>query len=382
MTVPGPRPADPASRPGGRLRALDALRLLAALAVLAFHFTARDHTRWGALTGTVFPHLSALTAYGYAGVHLFFVVSGVVVTASAAGRGVGAFVASRVSRLYPAYWAAVLLTATLRWLWPGFGDRTPAQVAVNLTMVQDLFGVPRVDGVYWTLWVELQFYLLVVVLLLLGWTRRRLLAAATWVPLLGTALVLAVPPAAGVVTLLGYAPLFAAGIVLHVLHRDGHTVRRWLLLVLNTAQAAVLAALAQAPAVADLVSRTHVSVAVLAAVVTGCVGLVAVTVLVPRVRDLDRRWLTAAGTLTYPLYLTHEYVGWALIEVLAPRAGRWGTLAVTVAGCLALAWGLHRLVERPLQRPFRAWLLARFTRTGGPGPSGAGHRGPMRSRAG
>ncbi len=347
---------------GERLRALDALRLLAALAVLAFHFTARDHTRWGALTGDVFPHLSAVTAYGYAGVHLFFVVSGVVITASAGGRGLAAFVASRVSRLYPAYWAAVLLTATLRWAWPGFGDRTPAQVAVNLTMFQDLFGVPRVDGVYWTLWVEMQFYLLVAVLLLVGWSRRRLLVAATWVPALCTAVVLAVPRAAGVVTLLGYAPLFAAGIVLHVLHRDGPTVRRWLLLALTTAQAALLAAFAQAPAVGDLVSRTPVSPVVLAAVVTGCVGLVAVTVLVPRVRAVDRRWLTAAGALTYPLYLTHEYVGWALIEVLAPHTGRWVTLALAVTGCLVLARAVHRLVERPLQRPLRSWLLARLTR--------------------
>ncbi|WP_369053262.1 acyltransferase family protein [Kineococcus terrestris] len=348
---------------------MDALRLVAALAVLLFHFTARDHSRWGEATHTAFPHLSVLTAYGYAGVHLFFVVSGFVVALSARGRSVGHFLASRISRLYPAYWAAVLLTAALRWAVPGLGEREPWHVLVNLTMFQDLVGVPRVDGVYWTLWVEWQFYLLLVVGIVVGLTRRRVLAAALWVPLVCTALVLLVPASAGVVTLLGYAPLFAAGVVLHVVHRDGPSARRWLLLALTTAQAVLLAWVHQAPAIDRIATGHHVSRPVLAVVVLGCVLAVAATALVPAVRDVDLRVLTWLGTLTYPLYLTHEYVGWALIGALHPLTGRWATLALATGVCLVLAWALHRLVERPFQRPFRAWLEQRLTTGGARTPS-------------
>src|SRR5699024_10591942 len=103
----------------GRLRAMDALRLLAALAVVLFHFTTRDHGRWGAqLPHEVFPALSHVVRYGYAGVHLFFTISGFVILMSVWGRSPRQFVASRISRLYPAFWVAVLATATLRWWWP------------------------------------------------------------------------------------------------------------------------------------------------------------------------------------------------------------------------------------------------------------------------
>ncbi|PPK91969.1 peptidoglycan/LPS O-acetylase OafA/YrhL [Kineococcus xinjiangensis] len=339
---------------------MDALRLLAALAVVLFHFTARDHVRWGPLPVEAFPALSAVTRYGYAGVHLFFVISGFVILMSAWGRSVPQFVASRVSRLFPAYWAAVLLTATLRWAWPTFGDLGPVEVLVNLTMLQDLFGVPRVDGVYWTLWVELQFYLAVLLLLLAGPTRRRVLACAGVGPVLCTALTLAAPAAASAVTLLGFAPLFAAGMVLYVLHRDGHTGGRWLLLGLNAAQAVLLAATRQTGAIDHVTSGGRTSPVVLALVVAGCIGLVAAVALVPVVRDLDLPLLTALGALTYPLYLTHEYVGWALIDVLHTALGRYPTLAVALGCCIALAWALHRLVERPLQKPLRTRLEKRL----------------------
>src|SRR5690606_37147509 len=134
----------------------------------------------------VFGDLSDVTRYGYAGVHLFFVISGFVILMSMWGRSVPQFVASRISRLYPAFWAAVLLTATLRWLWPTFASPRAPDVVANLTMVHEPLGFPSIDGVYWTLWVEMQFYLLMLGLLAWGITVRRVLALATVVPLVGT----------------------------------------------------------------------------------------------------------------------------------------------------------------------------------------------------
>lgn len=50
----------------------------------------------------MFPVLSEVTRYGYAGVNLFFVISGFVILMSVWGRTAPQFIASRVSRLYPA----------------------------------------------------------------------------------------------------------------------------------------------------------------------------------------------------------------------------------------------------------------------------------------
>ncbi|MFB9378483.1 acyltransferase family protein [Kineococcus gynurae] len=363
MTRPGPSVGGVGDRaPHGRLRSLDALRLLAALGVVLFHFTARDHTRFGSLPTTVFPHLSAVTVYGYAGVHLFFVISGFVVVRSARGRGVATFLASRITRLYPAYWAAVLITAALRWALPSIDDRSPVEVLLNLTMAQDLLGVRRVDGVYWTLWVEWQFYLLLVLLMVAGLTRGRLVLTAGWSATVGTALALLLGPGAPV--LAGFLPVFAAGVLLHVLHDEGPTPGRWLLLGLVCAEAAVLATFRQGEGVARIVSGVQVRPVVLALVVLAAVAAVAVCALVPAVRDLDLAVLTAAGTLTYPLYLTHEYVGWALIGATRGLLGAWGALAAAVLGCLLLAAVLHRVVERPVQPRLRRWLQPRLAALG------------------
>lgn len=342
---------------------MDALRLLAAAAVMLFHFSARDHSRWGqdVLPAEVFPGLSEVTRYGYAGVHLFFVISGFVILMSMWGRSVPQFVASRVSRLYPAFWAAVLLTATLRWWWPTYSTAPLTDVLANLTMVHEPMGVPSVDGVYWTLWVEMQFYLLMLGLLLWGITVRRVLVLATVVPVVGTFVGLTLPRIDGVATFLGWAPMFGAGMALYVIYREGSTVTRWGVVALNAGLAAWRSAARTASSIDAVASGGHIVPLALAGVAVGVIGLVAAVALVPWLRDLDWRVLTFLGALTYPLYLTHEYVGWALIETLHPHTGRWLTLAAAAALCLALAWLLHRTVEVPYHRRLRRWLEQRLT---------------------
>ncbi|CAM3643924.1 acyltransferase [Occultella aeris] len=364
-----PAPADEPAATGSsikgpsaapRLRALDALRLLAALTVVLMHFTTRDHGRWGdgVLPHELFPGLSDVLRYGYVGMHLFFVLSGFVILMSAWGRTTGSFVASRVSRLYPAFWVAVLITGTLRWLWPTFDSRSPAEVLANLTMLHEPFGVAHVDGVYWTLWVEMQFYLLMAVMVAIGLTRRRVLFVATALPLVGTALTLTMPGATETLTSLGWASMFGAGMVMYVIYRDGHSVRLWALAALNTAQGVLIAAVKQTSAIEAIASGAEVSPLILALAVLGAVAAVATIAFVPTIRNLDWRWLTAVGTLTYPLYLTHEYVGWAVIEALHPALGKWPTLIVAVGTCLALAWLIHRFVEKRWHRPLRRRLEA------------------------
>jgi peptidoglycan/LPS O-acetylase OafA/YrhL len=53
----------------------------------------------------------------------------------------------------------------------------------------------------------------------------------------------------------------------------------------------------------------------------------------------------ALGGLTYPLYLLHQNLGYALMHGLDPVAGRWAALAGAVVVATALAWLIHRHVE-------------------------------------
>src|SRR5689334_19586233 len=95
--------AHPVRRPdGSRLRALDGLRLLAALAVGVYHYVAYTGSTaaWGQDPNSVFPQWSPMAAYGWLGVEIFFIISGFAICMSCWGRTVGDFFRSRVTRLY------------------------------------------------------------------------------------------------------------------------------------------------------------------------------------------------------------------------------------------------------------------------------------------
>ena len=348
-----PEAASAAPRRPARLAGLDGVRFLAAMGVLVYHYTVRDSQAWGAPPAEVFPRLSEWAVYAALGPELFFVISGFVVLMTAWGRSVANVAASRVARLYPAYWVSVLLTgALLLWIWPGGKDVTLGQVAVNLTMLQGLVGVGNVDGVYWTLWAELRFYAIVLLLAAVGVTRGRVLVFATLSPAAALLADAAGPGWLRTVLVAQYAPLFAAGMVLYVIHRDGHSRRAWGLVAANTAAAVWLVVPDQ---LAQQARNTHVdpSGVVLGLGVVACVALVAAVTLTPAAR-VRWRWLTAAGALTYPLYLLHEHWGWWAIVHVRGALPVWATLAVATGLSLALAALVHHGVERRLGPPLRA----------------------------
>lgn len=341
--VPGRRRAPKAPR----YAVLDGLRFVAALSVLSFHFTARANDSWGATTQAAWPTLHRATAFGAFGVDLFFVISGFVILMTAWGRSLPQYVASRASRLFPAYWAGVLLTgALLLLIWPDLKPVTLPQIGVNLTMLQVPFNVAHVDGVYWTLWSELRFYLLLAALMAVGLTARRVVAFAAIWPVVAA---LAYQQHWGFLAQLldyDYAPLFAGGMMLCVLVRDRRSLIPWLVLAEN-----VLIGSSWSAGFTRTIITSNTPMrpgdAILACVVVGCFALVALAALSP-LRDISWSWLTAFGALTYPLYLIHEYWGWWFITKLHGHLPRAATLAAATLLCIAMAWLIQRFIEKPL----------------------------------
>ncbi|WIB78902.1 acyltransferase [Curtobacterium sp. MCPF17_002] len=325
---------------------LDGLRFAAALGVAFFHFTAKQHQAWGRPVPEVFPHLHTFTSLGYYGVHLFFVISGFVILMTAWGKDIPSFVASRISRLYPAYLVAVPTAAVLLGvIWLEQKHITIYQVAVNLTMMQGAFGVDHIDGVYWTLWVELRFYVLIALFMLVGITRQRVLAfAAVW------------PVAAALARTTNqqwlaealnadYAALFAGGMAIYLLTRHHRDVAAWLVLAMS---ALLAVAVPGQESQATLASSTGVSFSghTTALVILCCFGAVAVVTLTPLAR-VHIGWLTGLGLLTYPLYLVHEWWGWWMIHLLSGKLPNSLVLAITFAFVGAFAALVYFFVERP-----------------------------------
>ncbi|UFU07526.1 acyltransferase family protein [Ruania halotolerans] len=353
--------SDRAAPARGRLRLLDGLRFSAAIAVLGYHYAAFDKVEgpvWGQPVEDATARAGVWFGYGALAPYLFFVISGFVILMTAEGRGWRYFIASRVARLYPAYWAAVLATSALLLLmWnpgraPGLG-----QIAMNLTMVQAAFEVPHVDGVYWTLWVELKFYLLMGIFVVVGLTARRVVWFAGLWPLAGWALAESGLPWLWDWLIYRHAPFFAGGMLLYLLYSRGHTPVRWLLLIGNAA----LAVWHTVPGLSDQVAQNTpyaLEPRLLGALVVGCFVAVALIALT-RWSRVEWRWLTTAGVLTYPVYLLHQYWGWWVIAGLRDHVGPVVSVTAATAVSLTLAWLVHRCVERPIgPRMKRAVLRA------------------------
>ncbi|MCX4514942.1 acyltransferase [Streptomyces sp. NBC_01619] len=345
IVVPAPR--------RGRITALDGLRLLAALMVVAYHYLARGEA-WSASGQAMFPTAFPFAAYGWLGVELFFLISGFVICMSCWGRSVGDFFVSRVTRLYPAYWFAVLATTAVLLLVPGGQTPLPwPDVLTNLTMLQEPLGVRMVDGVYWTLFAELRFYLLFAIVAWRGLTYRRVVVFCCVWAVAGMAFSKFGDDALRLMIMPQHCWYFIAGMAFYLMYR----FRPTLLLtgiVLLCFGAAV-------PSARSTWSRTlryfddpvpFWPVVAVLAVSFGLMGLVATG----KLSWMNWRWLPYAGAATYPLYLLHQNIGWELIGVLESRVPGYLLVGLLVGGMLVVSWLVHRLVEKPLARPLKQRL--------------------------
>ncbi|MFG2195169.1 acyltransferase family protein [Streptomyces sp. NPDC048639] len=336
-----------------RLRALDGLRLIAALMVAFYHFGGRDGEigeAWGTSPSVQFPTASNLFAYGCLGVQVFFVISGFVICMSGWGRPLRSFFASRVSRLFPAYWAAIILvTAVFALPWVAYEAVSPSDALVNLTMLQQPLGVDRVLGVCWTLWAELRFYALFALFVVLpGANRQRIvLFCAVWT-LAAVIADAANDPLLDIVLMPEYAPFFIGGIGLYLVHRDRRDTTAWGIVAASwlIGQHYAVSRLWH-PASPEFFSYRP-SYGIVAVVTLGFVAVGAIAL--GYLRWADWRWLTVAGALTYPFYLVHEHLGWVAVRLLHRTLGlpSYVTLAGAIAATLAVAWLLYRCVETPL----------------------------------
>ncbi|MFD0272435.1 acyltransferase family protein [Kitasatospora sp. NPDC127111] len=340
-----------------RLYALDGMRLFAALSVLSFHWTAYVGISgvWQGVTPKeVLPLVNRMAAYGWLGVELFFVISGFVICMSCWGKRPGEFFVSRVVRLYPGYWAGIALTSLVvlnlkQFARSGAGDGLNASTILgNLTMLQTPLGMRHVDGVYWTLWVEMRFYLLFAIVVATGLTYRKVVAFCGIWTILAVLAPQAQIPLLSTLAMPNESPFFIAGVGMFLMYRFGQNLLLWGIVGFSWILA--LTRLGSIQEIYVNVLGHPLSWNVMAAAVTAAFALVLGAAL--GLFDwVQWKWLTIAGALTYPLYLIHQEIGWTLIHYLLTKDfGVKAALATTLAVVLVAAWLIHRLVEKPVSR--------------------------------
>ena len=351
-----PAPARP------RLRELDLLRFVAAAAVMLHHFAGVRSTVFaGRDAQKVYPELAPVAHFGYLGVELFFLISGFVILMSAWGRSPGGFAVSRIVRIYPAYWFSALLSVALYLLCDSavpFRPDNPDPVQrllPNLTLLQEGVHVEPLEVVYWTLWVELRFYVLIALLACVGITYRR---CVTFMVVWLLASVYAMQGNSELLKTVLFpeqAPFFIAGMAFFLIYRFRSNIALWLIIAACWA----LSAHYLVQNINPLNRWTGVHETVIPIVVTTIYAIMALVAL----RGLSRlswRGFTFLGALTYPLYLLHEMVARAIVKAFFPHPiiDRLTILPVITVSALVAAYLVYKLVESPLQRAMRPRLLA------------------------
>ncbi len=369
---------------------LEPLRGIAAIWVLLFHFQFSDAFQ------RTFPQLHSVCKLGEMAVPMFFVISGYCIAASARsairkGESAGSFLHRRMRRIFPPYWASIAVVVALPFVIEGIAAlktghyQSPSPHKLNygflkydiaewfevVTLTRAFVTVPGADqlqlkfttinAVYWSLAIEVQFYLIAALAVHFGRRFYQVMASITLiaVPFLFC------PVAKFWGICLPYWPMFALGIGLYgVFERGwapskfwGESSRRvgWLALS-GLVIATSIIAVAQWP-----IHRTTFAV-LFAVALFGLEGLDASfrRLLAHGATPVRRlaEFSVFLGTMSYSIYLVHGRVQFLAMQGVRQVFAE-GTMAfdaLSLILTIALCYPFFRFCERP-------WISAPATST-------------------
>lgn len=323
-----------ASLQANRFAFLDLLRAIAALSVIVQH-----------LLESVYPDFGTWSQQnvnpGIFGVTLFFLVSGYIIPASLDRGNLASFWIARVFRLYPLYWFSIAL-AILFGQWGYLKPLSHGEIIVNLSMIQEFVRVPHLMGLYWTLSMELLFYILCSLAFLAPqwWRSQRL----PYLAILGLAIATLYCYFTKANIPLGRLQMIVAAFVgmyaYRIDQRNSFEIRPMLLTLIPTLIAAAYTRFG------DLVparvsgepnfSFVCVIISWLSAYLTFYIAI--------QVRNrIHQSILTTPGLMCYSLYLMHPFVLMLTPTNLPPIA----RILLVLMGSGGISWVCWKTIEQP-----------------------------------
>lgn len=341
---------------GGAYRFLDCLRGIAVLWVMCSHFTG-PAVAGSTLRGWFLP----FATNGALGVVLFFVISGYCICAAAhrSGACCATFFRARAVRIYPPYWASVVLCAMLAAGislvgGPGFREVIPLDTwewIAGLLLMQGPLGAGDIQLVYWSLTIEIKFYLVCGILLAVpGGLRWGVLAVS-----IATAIWRALPEPAPAGWFITHWGMFSTGWAVW-LSTSGTLAGRRMAASLFAVNAASATACAWGPPEPFLVEGALPT----SGVEFGALGTGGILAILKRhdshlCQLLGMATLAWLGRISYSLYLTHYLVGVRVMNIgyrLTHLEGHWWGVFFILALSISILVGMlfHSFAEKPFLR--------------------------------
>lgn len=334
-----------------RVAGLDIVRCVAAALVMFYHLGTDK---------AAFPELFGVTWSGFVGVEIFFVISGFVITYSAASASALSFLRSRIVRLYPAVWICATVSVATVWT---FNLESPLHLLHGYFDSLVLFPFrPWADSVYWTLGIEMAFYAAIFCLLAVKSFHRISIvcyvlggaSAVYW--LLGTMVApsflsehLWSRPVE--LSLISYGIFFALGILLYSAQKSGFSPA--LVAFSTVLMIAATVEIHYKAAHNNLIFHSAEPEALPLAIFFVAIAAM-VASLRWKVSPPTASVLRMVGLTTYPLYLIHDNFGAFALRTLLDRGfNRYVALGAAVSLCIVSGFLVAIILEPPIQRVIR-----------------------------
>ncbi len=345
-----------------RIGALDGFRALAILLVMGFHYYGNpsqfQNVEMLYPYGTRFVDMP-LVKYGYLGVDLFFIISGFVIAMTLeTSRNAFEFATKRLARLFPAMLLCTFITFFGLDLLPQqVWHLNPVDLLPGLTFISDFTWrgwlgphVAIVEIVYWTLFVEVKFYIFAAIVF---FCLRRVPLLVSMAALLNLAwVVIHLPRMDGAlvkaILIYDYLPWFLTGVAFRYLS-EGRMTRLALFVI---AECLLMLVMRMLKGDRIEIVWTLLFFALFFALVYRPQWL----------RWASWRPLTLIGVSSYSLYLLHNRLGISLTHALAGHLPEWLWPVIPEfvgAALVGLAFAVHRWWERPVQSQLLKRLVAR-----------------------
>lgn len=331
-----------------RLYEIDILRFLSACFVIFFHYTLSVHNQFNQYLIDN-RSLNSIFLFGNFGVVLFFVISGFVILMSAQNCKPLDFIKARALRLYPAFVPICILSWIAGTLFITDYNVSFKSFLLNLTLVGTFVAEKDVSGVYWTLRVEIIFYLLIFCLIVFKKIQNIRIFLSCW-------LVLSVITYFGIqhfnyfrifnkirfLFITQYSYFFIAGCYFYLMKFQ----RRKFDIIM--------------PVLCLLCSIVCYSFDKQNQIVAGSI-ITAIFLLFYYIslKDLNignEKTIKKLGAMTYPLYLIHELFGLVIIGFLIEIVN--GPVLFLLTACLVVYFSavFNKWIESPLTKAFKKLL--------------------------
>lgn len=355
---------------GGRIDFPNTLRGLAALSVVIDHYAGvyigdrsflaqMIHAPVMSVQDVPVPSYLELPAllptiiYGSFGVALFFIISGFVIPLSLARENRLTFAIGRFFRIYPTYVVGFAITVASIYLSTRyFGTEWPFGWGIAphfIPGLREVFRVPNIDWIIWTLETEIKFYFVCMILMpLLRSASMKVFAFPVGLAVLGFLLAWKLPEwkettyvlyhvAYEAVMGIPYLVFMFIGVAFNFMYRKALNAAVGLMIIVTLFLCFTYGIYAGPKPEFVIVSWSYAY----------AIPLFWFAMMFPKLFQSTRVGDFFAS-ISYPLYVVHGITGFVALRILSDFGLQpWLALLIVFPFICALSWVLHKFVETP-----------------------------------